>query len=178
MKIDKSNTYGVKIIPKTLTRTITKLKVSTRMLNLYTGVNFMVYVIDSTGTVDEIKYVDVADDLYLSWKNDDTFIKSYILQTLNYTEDTDQPHSYDGNDYVINVIPKEVTYILDQLCITFNSLKLFYNATFTLDLKDCQSGITYQTTKLVLTNEQYLQWLEDDTFIKTLALQTLEVSEQ
>lgn len=169
--------YDIKIVPKNVAKTATKLKITTKSLGLYNSVNFMIKVCDDSDSIIDINYIELKDEDYLSWKNDDTFVKDYILQKLNYTENTENPPIHDENDYIVNVVDKNIVYTMDKLTVTFNSLKLFHNASFVLDLKDSTTNISYQTSILTLTNSEYLQWMNDDSFIKDLALQSVDAKE-
>jgi hypothetical protein len=172
-----NTTYDVNIVPKTVTKTITRVKIITKYLKIYNRVNFAVQIYESSGGIIDIQYVELADSVYLTWTNDDTLIKNIVLQKTGLIEDTVNPPVYDGNDYIINVIPKNVTYTMNRMSVTFSALKLFTNASFLVELKNSLNNIAYQTQTLTLTNAQYLSWNNDDTYIKQLALQLAGATE-
>lgn len=169
--------YDIKIVPKNISKFFTKIAITTKSLKLYKSVNFMVKIYDHFGEIVEILQMGLIDEDYLSWSNDDTFIKNYVLKELNFTEDTENPPLYNDDDYIINIVPVKMEYTIDKLSINYHSLKLFSNVCFELNLKNSKTNISYQKTMLALTNEEYLSWKNDDTFIKKMALQAVNATE-
>lgn len=170
--------HEVYIVPSTIMKTIDKISISVNNLKLYNKALFNVNVLDSLDNILYSKIVELTESEYLLWKNDDNFVKTLILDRLVLQEDISKPSSYSvDNSYIVNVIPKQISYNITKLKICFCSLTLFQGAVFKLQLYDSDCCF-YSEDILSLTQEQYLQWLNDDSFIKNLALQKLGLVEQ
>jgi len=73
----------IDIIPKdiTTTNTITKIKIEVESIELNTKAKFRVFLFSDDNLV-KIEYVELTNNDYENWGNDDNYIINYILTQL------------------------------------------------------------------------------------------------
>jgi len=70
---------------QTTTNVITSFTISCRSLNLFNNASFTVDSFDSQNNLVTRQIVDITNQQYLQWNNNDTYIVNLVAQILGYT---------------------------------------------------------------------------------------------
>lgn len=81
------NTINTPILPDviTTTRTATSFTIRCMSLDLFKSASFVVSLVDSDGHVIDNKFINLTNEQYLAWQNDDTYIVNLVASVLGVT---------------------------------------------------------------------------------------------
>ena len=81
------NQINTPIVPDviTTTRTATSFTIRCMNLDLFKTASFVASLLDDTGNVIDNKFINLTNEQYLEWQNDDTYIVNLVATTLGVT---------------------------------------------------------------------------------------------
>ena len=77
--------YSIAPCPVVTTKTITTFKFDRIEISLFKSAIITVILFDSTGSLLDVKFVNITGEDYSKWSDDDTYIVEFVKKSLGFS---------------------------------------------------------------------------------------------
>ena len=81
--------YQISPFPVITTKTITSFKIDRIEISLFKSAIITIILLDSAGSILDVKFINLIGDDYSKWDADDSYIINFIKQSLGFSDVTD-----------------------------------------------------------------------------------------
>ena len=78
--------YSIAPCPVVTTKTITCFKIDRIEISLFKSAIITVILLDSTGSLLDVKFVNITGEDYSKWSDDDTYVVEFVKQSLGFSD--------------------------------------------------------------------------------------------
>ena len=78
--------YSISPCPVVTTKTITSFKIDRIEISLFKSAVITVILLDSAGSLLDLKFVNMTGEDYSRWSTDDSYVVEFIKQSLGFSD--------------------------------------------------------------------------------------------
>jgi hypothetical protein len=97
--------YSISPYNLVTTKIITGFKIDRVEISLFKSASFMVILLDSNNSPVDVKHITMANDDYVKWSDDDTYVVSFVKNALGFSYEEIPPPVVETEPAVVEPEP-------------------------------------------------------------------------